>query len=125
MLNYQAKHQTQVGLKFLREVLPKLVFLPSGILSVQKRHQGLKIKRWDFRRSYKSLKTAVVIRPDWQNFFTVSFHIASAALSPCFLMNAAIAAGYGTHNGGLLYADVLTPIIFRIHLSSCLVLQYK
>ena len=32
---------------------------------------GLKIKRWDFRRSYKSLKTAVVIRPDWQNFFTV------------------------------------------------------
>jgi hypothetical protein len=51
MLNYQAKHQTQVGLKFLREVLSKLVFLSSGILSVQKRHQGLKSKRWDFRRS--------------------------------------------------------------------------
>jgi len=33
---------------------------------------GLKIKRWDFRRSYKNLKTAVVLRPDWQNFFTVS-----------------------------------------------------
>jgi hypothetical protein len=32
---------------------------------------GLKIKRWDFRRSYKSLKNAVVLRPDWQNFFTV------------------------------------------------------
>ena len=65
MLNYQAKLQTQVGLKFLREVL---LFPSSGILSVQKRHQGLKIERWDFRRSYKNLKAAVVLRPDRINF---------------------------------------------------------
>ena len=38
-------------------------------------------------------------------------------------MNAVIAAGYGTHNGGLLYAEVLTPIIFLP--ISCLVRQYK
>ncbi len=50
-----------------------IVFLSSGILSVQKRHQGLKIKRWDFRWSHKSLKTAVVLRPDWQNFLPCSF----------------------------------------------------
>ena len=47
---------------------PKPVFPSSDILSVQKRHQGLKIKRWDFRRSYKSLKTAVVSSLDWQTF---------------------------------------------------------
>ena len=50
----------------------KLVCPSSGILSVQKRHQGLKNKRWDFQRSYKSLKTAVILRPDLTNFFTVS-----------------------------------------------------
>ena len=71
MLNYQAKLQTQVGLKFLREVLIRQYQSSSGILSVQKRHQGLKNKRWDFQRSYKSLKTAVILRPSLTNFFTV------------------------------------------------------
>ena len=57
----------------------KLVFPSSGILSVQKRHQGLKNKRWDFQRSYKSLKTAVILRPDLTNFLpwhtsTSKFH---------------------------------------------------
>ena len=87
MLNYQAKLHTQVslGLKFLREVSirwhrsqcsPLRVFSAcKNVTKVLKLRggtfAGLKIKRWDFRRSYKSLKTAVVLRPDWQNFFTV------------------------------------------------------
>jgi hypothetical protein len=47
----------------LNSLAPNPVFLSSGILSVLKHHQGLNIKRWVFRRSYKSLKTAVVLRP--------------------------------------------------------------
>ena len=38
-------------------------------------------------------------------------------------MNAVIAAGYGTHNGGLLYAELLTPIICLP--INCFVRQYK
>ena len=50
----------------LNSLAPKLVCPSSGILSVQKRHQGL-----NFQRSYKSLKTAVILRPELTNFFTV------------------------------------------------------
>ena len=77
MLNYQAKLQTQVGLKFLREVLIRQYQSSSGILSVQKRHQGLKNKRWDFQRSYKSLKTAVILRQSLTNFFAVLGKLAT------------------------------------------------
>ncbi len=92
MLNYQAKHQTQVGLKFLREVLSKLVWVFSAFKNVIKvlkvrggTFAGLKIKRWDFRRSYKSLKTAVVLRPDWQNFFTVVVYFYVAVIVHSFV----------------------------------------
>jgi hypothetical protein len=62
MLNCQANNNFGLGL-FLRKVASKPVFSSSGILSFQKLQQG-----WDFRRSYKSLKTAVVSRPDRTNF---------------------------------------------------------
>ena len=48
----------------LNWLAPKPVFPSLGMLSFQERHQGLKNKRWNFRRSYKTLKTAVVLRPD-------------------------------------------------------------
>ena len=40
-----------------------------GTYSVQKYHQGLRFKRWDFSRSYRNLKTTAFFRPDRTNLF--------------------------------------------------------
>ena len=75
MLNYQAKLYTQVGLKFLREVLIRY-----------------------FRRSYKSLQTAVVFRPDRINFST-SINFEQAPFVSHFV-----------HLGGLSSSFSVSPV---------------
>jgi len=73
MLNYQAKLQTQVGLKFLREVLIRWHRSQLSLFGHSERHQGLKIKTSGLRQSYKSLKTAAVFKTEsYQLFYRVT-----------------------------------------------------
>ena len=51
------------------------------------RHQGLKIKTSGLKKSYKSLKTAAVLRPSLTNFFAVVVDVNNGVPSIILLLS--------------------------------------